>query len=349
MKKYSVLVDLEKLRNPYGGMGQVCLHFGRELAQSQINSDLQIEVFAPKSYQAELSAHHLKFIAHRGIYKWLPVGLKSHNLWHSMCHDTRYMPKSTKTKVIQTIHDLNFLFDDRRHNPTPSLNAMQKAVDRASHIVTISQFTKSLLLDHIKVDPSKVSVTYWGSTMQNYPNCPTPSIMLDNRSEFLFGLGHFFWKKNFHPLLHLLPSRPELKLVIAGEHNTEYGLQVKELAQQLKIEKQLLLIGKISDPEKYWYMKNAKAIMVPSLQEGFGLPVVEAMTLKKPVFCSKEMSLPEIGGSYAFYFDEFTPDSINSTYDRYINSQINMDDANRFSWKRCVEEYTHLYKSCLSL
>jgi glycosyltransferase involved in cell wall biosynthesis len=346
MEKYSVLLDFEKLRNPYGGMGQVCLHFGQELTHTKIPEQLKLEIFAPRQYRREFKSLNCSFHSYRGMYKWMPVGLKAHDLWHSMSHDSKYMPKFRKTKIIQTIHDLNFLFDDRRNNTAPHLNIMQKAVDRAHHVVTISQYTKKLLLENIKVDPSKVSVVYWGSTLKTFPATPRPFQIQENES-FIFALGHFFWKKNFHPLLHLLPTRPKLKLVLAGESNTEYGQQVKELAEKLKVTQQLLLVGKISEQEKYWYMKNAKAVMVPSLQEGFGLPVVEAMSLGQRVFCSQETSLPEIGGSYAFYFDQFDADSVNATYDKYIDAPIDRSDIHRFSWKNCVEQYLSLYQKAL--
>jgi glycosyltransferase involved in cell wall biosynthesis len=99
-------------------------------------------------------------------------------------------------------------------------------------------------------------------------------------------------------------------------------------------------------------LANCEALLFPSLAEGFGLPVIEAMYEGKPVFLSKHTSLPEIGGSMAFYFDNFSEQHMTSL----IRSKLNdistyrenfeaksKEYAKQFNWKNCVNQYLDLY------
>ena len=91
----------------------------------------------------------------------------------------------------------------------------------------------------------------------------------------------------------------------------------------------VIIVGPVTENEKVWYYKNCEAFLFPSIAEGFGSPVVEAMFFGKPVFLSSEGSLPEIGGNAAYYFLSFEPSQMIDDFMR------GMEDYN----KRCPQEF----------
>ena len=115
----------------------------------------------------------------------------------------------------------------------------------------------------------------------------------------------------------------------------------------------VLLPGKVSDEEKHWLHQNAEAFLFPSLFEGFGLPVVEAMSCGKPVFTSRETALPEVAGDGGFFFDGFDPEGMEATLRAGLDLfRADPDgcaararrNAARFRWDTTVSRYLDLYR-----
>jgi glycosyltransferase involved in cell wall biosynthesis len=111
------------------------------------------------------------------------------------------------------------------------------------------------------------------------------------------------------------------------------------------------MTGKISEAEKIYLMQNCKAFLFPSLLEGFGLPVIEAMSCGKPVFVSNLTSLPEIAADKGFYFENFEAESMAKLiFEKLKNlppsfSSLLQIHASQFSWNKNVEKYLQQYKS----
>ncbi len=105
-------------------------------------------------------------------------------------------------------------------------------------------------------------------------------------------------------------------LVVAGSAASPYAQEILRLARAEGVAERVLLPGNVTDAEKYWLLANAEAFVFPSLAEGFGLPVVEAMSLGKPVFLSTRTSLPETGGPEAFYWPDFDPRAMAEVFTR---------------------------------
>ncbi len=109
--------------------------------------------------------------------------------------------------------------------------------------------------------------------------------------------------------------------------------------------------GPVDEATKSWLYTHCEAFLFPSLSEGFGLPVVEAMSVGKPVFLSRLTSLPEIGGHEAVYFDSFEPESVVETlragmreyYDDPLKAQRLQWQARRFRWENTAKQYWKLY------
>jgi glycosyltransferase involved in cell wall biosynthesis len=142
-------------------------------------------------------------------------------------------------------------------------------------------------------------------------------------------------------------------LVIAGNNSSIYAKEIIEQATRKKVVDRLHLLGTVNESDKYHLYKNCKAFVFPSLAEGFGLPVVEAMSLGKPVFLSMGTSLPEIGGNEAFYFKNFDPDHMAETIKKGLQifdadvykADRSIKHAQQFSWKNAAAAYVKLYQT----
>ena len=171
---------------------------------------------------------------------------------------------------------------------------------------------------------------------------------------FLFSIGQFHSRKNFHVLPALLMDN-EYELIIAGMNDFAYTEKVINEAKKLKVNDRLKLIGAISDEEKSWYYKNCLAFVFPSIGEGFGLPVLEAMYFGKPVFLSRFTSLPEVGGDVAYYFDNFDPACMKEIFENGMHhyecshpQEKIVERAKNFSWKKAADEYLNVYRKFLN-
>src|SRR5690606_24164863 len=114
------------------------------------------------------------------------------------------------------------------------------------------------------------------------------------------------------------------ELVVAGRlDEPDYIKDMQKLAGKLAVTNRLHILGPVSEKDKAWYFKNCLAFMLPSLAEGFGAPVVEAMKFGKPIFLSNLTSLPEIGGDAAFYFNDFEPGNMRQVFNDGLNKYRN--------------------------
>jgi glycosyltransferase involved in cell wall biosynthesis len=130
--------------------------------------------------------------------------------------------------------------------------------------------------------------------------------------------------------------------------------KIIEEAKRLGVADRIFFAGPVSEAEKYWYLQQCAAFVFPSLSEGFGLPVIEAMHFGKPVLLSRATSLPEIGGSAAYYFDSFEPAHMSGLAAKAVQDVARNGKeaaiqqwAAQFSWEAAAREYCALYSRLL--
>ena len=162
-------------------------------------------------------------------------------------------------------------------------------------------------------------------------------------------------KKNYHVLLPLLKNEG-LEMIIAGRlDEPDYISAMQEKAKKMGVADRLHITGPITEGEKSWYLQNCYAFVHPSLAEGFGAPVVEAMQFGKPLFLSSLTSLPEIGGNVAFYFRDFNPSHMEQVfetgmktyYDQNMSAMI-QERSIQFDWQEKAIQYLNVYRTLLN-
>jgi glycosyltransferase involved in cell wall biosynthesis len=263
------------------------------------------------------------------------------------------MPTSGVPYLL-TIHDLNFMYEKSTKKSNQRLSALQKKIDRAVHVTFISHFAQEEALKFVDLKGKPNSVIYNGVRTPDAKNMKVPSWIPSG--QFLFSIGVVRPKKNFLVLIEMM-SRPELEeysLVIAGKDDHPYAGEIMEAIAKYNLEDRVVLTGGISEEDKNYFYHHCTAFLFPSLYEGFGLPVIEAMLCGKPVFSSRSTSLPEIGDDKAFYWDSFEASHMASVfvkgmevYDKnpkLFESELKSYAA-RFSWKENTEAYLQLYES----
>jgi glycosyltransferase involved in cell wall biosynthesis len=153
----------------------------------------------------------------------------------------------------------------------------------------------------------------------------------------------------FASLLNKTPNNCEL--LIIGD-DTSDGPVSKKLATDLGIRHAVRFAGKVSDDVLRSAYSAAELTVLPSFEEGFGLPVLESMACGTPVACSRAASLPEVAGDAAEYFDPHDTESITAVMERLLQSQeererhrkLGFSNARRFTWAACAERHLSVYR-----
>jgi glycosyltransferase involved in cell wall biosynthesis len=347
MKNY--LVDLHRLRhNPYNGLYTFCCRLAENLLMQPLQ-DEQFSYYVPKD-KFGFFGNQPRYVEHKRYHKLYQSGTGKYDTWHLTTGISQYRPFNRSTKVVYTIHDVNFLVEepDNIKQTKRSLRLMQHNASRADHIVGISKYALDFAGQHLDFGSTPTSVIYNGSNVAEFPGFDSP--VYRPSKPFLFSISLVQPRKNFHVLPALLVGN-DYELVIAGLNHFDYAKKVMEEAKRFKVEDRVKLIGAIDEKSKYWYYLNCTAFMFPSLSEGFGIPPLEAMHFGKPVFLSSLMSLPEVGGNAAYYFNDFDPDSMRSVFEKGMNDYVTHNrvpaikqQASIFSWDKTAKEYLSVYR-----
>lgn len=351
----SLLLEMERLRNPNSGLGSFCQQLGTALTvYAAKNHYPQPTIYLPETSGGIFGdGPEYRFVKSRHRYlapNW------DFDLWHCTHQDSVYLPGNAKTKLILTIHDLNFLekADAPYWKTRWKLRALQRKMARASALVFISNYTKKAVFEHLTVRNDQLTaVIYNGNSsalavsepLQDWP-------AMQAMRPFVFSIG-LHPKKHYAPLLPILQKNRQLRWVIAGEapKGNPYPSQLAAAAAKLGVGERLHFTGAVTESQKNWLYQHCEALFFPSLSEGFGLPVIEAMHYGKPVFSSDKTSLPEIGGDAAFYFTRFEADAVLDVFEKGMH-QHRTDPAHQqhliaraqlFSWERSAGEYWHIY------
>lgn len=335
------------------GIFYFCKELSNAILQEQPDMKYDLEFYVRKRNKGVIgNVPYLIKKKYHKIFFWNP----QIKLWHSTFQLRPNLPYNTL--IVQTIHDLNYLYEDITAKEKDKIRKdVSKCIRHASHIVAISEYVKKDILQYFDIGNKPISVIYNGCNVYN-GEVKTPAYV--PQRPFLFFVGGILWKKNIQVLPCLLKGN-NYELVIAGsqdkEEHTACIQAIMKEGTEWGVQDRIHILGPIPDTEKVWYYQNCKAFLFPSLAEGFGLPVLEAMQWGKPVFLSNHTSLPEIGGKYAYYFNhDFNRQMMIEEFNKGLNDFYNRDNAPeqvknhalQFSWKNAAKQYWNIYKELLN-
>lgn len=353
-----IILDCDLMRHPNSGLYHYCLNLGNEVEQVMRASypDMTIRYYVPPA-EKEAFARSKNCIVegNRFFNRIFRPLLLDCDVWHAPFQSGRILPQpGGKTKILLTIHDLNVLHEGKpEKEQRQSLAHTQALINKADALVCISEFTKSDVLQHCDTGNKPIHVIHNG-VHKVHTGIADASAKKSSRP-FLFGMGYVNRKKNYHVLLPLLKYNPGIDLVIAGRlDEPDYVEAIKKQAEVLNIADRVHLTGPVSEGAKAWYLSNCMAFVHPSLAEGFGAPVAEAMLFGKPLFLSDRTSLPEIGADAAFYFRSFDEAAMQQVFAAGMQAfeagnmkEKVMQRGRLFNWKENAARYADVYRSLL--
>lgn len=303
--------------------------------------------------------NYYKYVVVKGPFLWsqifLPMALYLDSAFDVFFAPAHYIPRYCPRPVVVTIHDLSYFYypDEFLKKDLYKLtNWTEKAVDRASKIIAVSKNTKKDILKYYHPDESKIEVIYNG--YERKATKTTQPMMI--KKPFILYNGTIQPRKNIITLVDAFSkfqiNYPDFNLILAGKKGWLYE-ETLEHIKKLGLSDKVSAPGYIPDEELNYLYKNAFCFVMPSLYEGFGIPVLEAMSHQCPVVSSFASSLPEIGGEACLYFD---PKSSENLYDKLVELKENpslrkslvqkgKERIKMFSWKNCTRATLDLLAS----
>ena len=287
---------------------------------------------------------------------------------HSPCLTA---PLALKQPSVVTIHDMIWYYPNR-YSPSKVLFSERSLINwyykvfayfsakKAKYIITISNASKQAIVSHLKLINEKIFITLEAPS-SNYRYIDNKSLIksalkkYDLPEKFIFGLGSADPRKNIEFLINafvLIPDN-DLHLVIVWNH---YSLttQLKVLIQNLNLQRQVHFLSEISDQDLLYLYNAAEVFVFPSLEEGFGLPPLEAMACGTPVIAANNSSIPEIVGDAALLFNARNPSELKDLILRVTENESlrkelrlkGLQKVKHYSWDKCASQTLDiLYKA----
>jgi glycosyltransferase involved in cell wall biosynthesis len=351
----------------YGGVSRYFCNLIEELIKKKEN----VSIVAPLHQNEQLQSLTKKCVKGYKIKGFLLKPIKISRVLNDLLsslviskinadiiHETYFLPKTIispcKARII-TIHDMiHEKFPQHFPPKDPSTANKLKAIERADHVICVSKNTKEDLCNIFNVSSKKISVVYHGSENFIRPNSKIP---FHNKRPFLLHVGGRGLYKNFIQTLKAVAISPQLRKTFdiiafgSGEFSKDELKTIRELKFQEGSVKQISGNDEILNV----LYDKATALVYPSLYEGFGLPILEAMQHGCPVICSNSSSMPEVGGDAAQYFSPSSAEDLSEAIKKVVFSEARKIELvfngkkriNLFSWKKCANETLNIYKKFL--
>lgn len=283
--------------------------------------------------------------------------------WGAAHRLPRFLPASIARVV--TIHDLVWKHAGETMRPLSrwmEQRLMPEAVQQADRVVAVSHSTAQAIEDEFPCARGKVRVIHLGVTPLAAPETRAvlAAVGLDDRPYFLF-VGTLEPRKNLRRLLRAWASLPASvrdghQLVVAGGSGWG-GVDIATLANELGIARDVVVTGYVSDDRLATLYAHARFLAMPSLYEGFGLPLVEAMSCGVPVLTSNVSSLPEVAGDAGVLVDPLDEGAIarglqQMLMDDDLHRVLSLrakDVAARFSWAKAARETWAVFEEALAV
>lgn len=301
-------------------------------------------------------------------YRWhapLPANLFTGKIDIYHGPDFALPPLSPKTRKVVTIHDLAFL--EHPEYAVPSLaeylkKVVPESVKAADVVAAVSHEVARTLVEHFQTPREKITVIPNG-LRPHFKRITDPILLGATANKFglkhplVLGVGTLEPRKNhlglikaFHQAQSEKKNRPAM-LALAGGHGWLYE-ETKQLVAQLKLEKKVRFLGRVSDLELAVLYSLADVFAFPSFFEGFGVPPLEAMACGAPVITSNISSLPEVVGAAALTVDPHNIDELAKAITRLLGDeklreglrQKGFERVQLYTWPKSAQKMLDVYQ-----
>lgn len=286
------------------------------------------------------------------------------DVFHAPCLSA---PLLHSVPMVVTIHDMIWSYPTRYS--AGNRNRLMEwyyriapllAARRARAIITVSNASKQSIVDLLKIDSRRIFVTYAAAKDIYRPTKDTKPFTGDASKEvkydYVLGIGSADPRKNIRTLIHAYSKLPrdlmeKYHLVIVWTH-ASLASETLAAIQGLQISEYVHFLYDVGDPQLVSLYNRATLFVFPSLDEGFGLPPLEAMACGTPVIAADNSSIPEIVGSAALLFPAKNVETLAELIqqvlrDTALQSQMRsrgLERATQFSWEKCATQTLHVYQ-----
>lgn len=315
-----------------------------------------------------ISTEQLKILKNNKFEKQIMYGLNiipsihqvsenNFDIFHPTYYGSYYSNFIKRKPIVLTVHDLTHeKYPHFFSKPERNSQMKRKSFELANRIIAISENTKQDIVNYFGIDPMKIDVIYHGNSLKSKFEILKKEEDVFEELRYLLFVGVRGGYKNFSYLIDaiapILRKDDSLKIICAGGGE----LNAEEIAQaySLGINNKIIQI-KVTDNELIKLYKNAIAFVFPSLYEGFGMPILEAMDCGCPIILSNTSSFPEIAGAAGEYFDPFEEESIRTSVEKVIYNEeyrkilkkLGNDRAKLFSWEDSANKTQEVYKKAI--
>ncbi len=273
-------------------------------------------------------------------------------------------PLGCPAPVVATVHDVSFIERPeffRRGRALQLRITVRRTAQRAARLLTPSEFSKRAILKAFGLPEERVVVVPNAVSEEFRPRPAAPAAAEVERrygipAPFLLTVGDLQPRKNHEGLIRayteLLRHYPALphRLVIVGQDGW-FGAQVRRMAARSGVGDRIHFPGFVPDEDLLLFYAACEVFVFPSLYEGFGLPILEAMACGKAVACSNTTAMPEVADAAALLFDPRDPgeimramrDLIADAELRLRRERLGQKWATRFSWEKAAEKTYEVY------
>lgn len=278
-----------------------------------------------------------------------PLGPRRADLFHGL---NQRLPHVPMRRAIATFHDLFVMTGEYS---TPEFRARftaqaRDAAQRADAVIAVSEFTRRQVISLLEVDPAKVHVVHHGIRKLAGPGgAPT------GREKVILNVGAIQKRKNIARLVESFETLPPpWQLVLSG--SSGYGAEeILARIESSRARDRIQVTGYVSAEKLAGWYARAAVFAFPSLDEGFGMPVLEAMAAGVPVITSNRSALPEVAGDAALLVDPEDTQAIgNALRELALNQDLCRDltrrgtaRAQEFTWDKAVRETWEVYRKLL--
>lgn len=304
--------------------------------------------------------------------KLLDYRVPPNSIFHSL--DPIFIPKNRNYRRIVTVHDIIPIIFQKQylHTLKPLIkNLYLQSINELPYvdqIITISQYTKKDIIKHLSIDENKIKVIYEAADpvfkIHSNSHCQNNIVnKLRILGDFILFVGGIDPRKNLETVIKALKNISleyrNISLVIAGsDFKTEQDpikKKIDKFIEKNNVGDKIISLGYVEDDILACLYNRAKMLIFPSFYEGFGLPIVEAMSCGCPVIASNRTSIPEIAGDAAILSDPEKIDEItnaalkileNTSLSNYLKHR-GLKRSSNFSWEKTALQTVKVYNNYL--
>ncbi len=355
-----IVIAAWHLRDFNVGIGRYCRNLIEAIAK--VDHENEYEILMAEGDQPPVSTPNMKFTRIRfPLFRrqfWEQVShllIKPYDVLH-FPYDSRVMFK--RGKFIATIHDVKPLVFPELY---PGSERLRRGVDRIDRVITDSQASKQDIVRLLGIPEEKIDVAYLGISESFFTAQSDRSVLkkFSINQQYILYVGSGDPTKNLSRLLKTYSTLPaELisgyGLVLVGDLKKNSAL-LKEI-ENLKLSNRVILTGRVEEQDLIQFYHHATLFVYPSLYEGFGLPVLEAMASGVPVITSKVSSLPEVVGDAGVLINpqntnELRDQMVRVLKDRELQDRMRkagLDRARQFTWEKTARQTVKSYQKVVT-